>query len=64
MKVAIKQIRTITLLCPHCGELIFTPGGRSDYWTVEDIEIEQQYNKEEPQCDACGKKCRLPKVTR
>jgi predicted RNA-binding Zn-ribbon protein involved in translation (DUF1610 family) len=64
MKTAIKKIRSVELECPYCGQIIYTPSGGSDFWTVEDIEVEQQYNKEEPKCDNCGKKCRLPKVKR
>jgi hypothetical protein len=64
MKTAIKKIRCVELSCPHCGEVIYYAPSGSAYWTVEDIEVEQQYNREEPKCDNCGKKCRLPKVKR
>ena len=51
---------TVTITCPHCGEIMDEPFTGSTIWTPQDLEkVPTKLT-----CRHCGKTCDKPRISR
>ena len=56
MKTAKKDVVSVEIICPYCGEAQHDPSGGSLFW-----EVIQVHSGEIRKCWDCGKQFKLPK---